>query len=84
MKNRGNEPNLKVKAELTKWIGHSRIVDRRVVDKFGTELVILQNDGEYYTLLRGFTIGDGAGVSVDVNDRPMGEVLTYFLDHYEL
>lgn len=83
--------NIKVKTELGGWITEEdRIVDRRVVDDYGTEIVILRSADaaktgeERYRVLRGFTLGDGAGVSVDVADKPMEDVLAYFLKHYSL
>jgi hypothetical protein len=84
-------PNMKVKAELSKWIeGDHRIYDRRVVDQFGTEIVILETEpasktGEArFRVLRGFALGEGAGVSVDVADQPLTTVVTHLLSHYQL
>jgi hypothetical protein len=84
MRNRGFEGSVRVKTELTDWIDDKPIIDRRVIDQFGTELVIINSSPDRFTLLRGFALGDGAGVSVDVSDAPLGEVLTNLLDHYEL
>lgn len=81
-----NESNMKVKTELSGWIDdEDRIVTRRVVDRFGTEVVVLRDpEGERYRVLRGFVLGEGAGVSVDVNDAPLENAIEYLLEHYSL
>jgi hypothetical protein len=84
-----NEPNMKVKAELSQWIDERPILDRRVVDKFGTEIVIVKSREDSikqsrYDILRGFALGDGAGVSVDEQDLMLEQVVTHLLEHYSL
>jgi hypothetical protein len=83
------EPNMKVKAALTEWIDERPITDRRIIDQYGTEIVIVKGGKdragqERYDVLRGFTLGDGAGVSVDVRDEPIHTVVTHLLSHYQL
>ena len=73
----------KVKSELADWINGSQVVARRVVDKFDTEIVVTQSPEGLYSVLRGFSLGEGAAVSVDVNEERVETVLEHLLSNYK-
>ena len=78
--------NEKVTAALASWIdGYGDVIARRIVDKFGTEIVITKDDardGGCLSVLRGFAIGEGAGVSVDLQDAAAIDVIEHLLSKY--
>lgn len=68
--------NQLIGAELSRWI-HGTEIARGTVDRFGTTLVVTADTirGEsVFTLLRGFGIGDGAGVSVDLQGGTVADL----------
>lgn len=58
-------PNDKVESELAGWISGEEIV--RHTDAHGTVRVVTRGPNGY-SLLRGFPMGEGAGISADLQD----------------
>jgi hypothetical protein len=69
----------KIEAELAKWI-EGKVVARKTGDYGATIVVTALEDG--YTVLRAFSIGDGAGVSMDLQHATADEVFNYLLMAY--
>jgi hypothetical protein len=66
----------KIEAELKNWID-GEVVTRRA-DQYGTTIVVTKSpDG--YTVIRAFTIGDGAGVSLDLQNATADETIDHLL-----
>lgn len=66
-----------ITAALEEWID-GRVIARRVVDEYGSQVVVTQGDAGF-SLFRGFALGDGAGVSVDLQDASLATLVEHLL-----
>ncbi len=71
-----------INKELDGWI-EGDVIARREVDDFGT-LVAVTKGKAGYRVIRAFGLGDGAGVSVDVQTDNIDEVIVHLLFRYQI
>lgn len=71
-----------INAEMDSWIS-GRTISRQTVDQFGTVIAVTEGKAGY-RVLRAFGLGDGAGVSVDLQTDNIEDVVEHLLCHYKL
>lgn len=66
---------------MKEWISDENIVTHKISDKSNAVLIITKNDDEQYSLYRFFPLYDKWDVSVDVQEKPVKEVLDNLLNY---
>lgn len=67
-----------VNTALDDWIDGEIVADRRN-EAAGERTVVFRNQHGYYSLARGFPVGDKAHVSMDLVDRTADQVIAHLL-----
>lgn len=68
----------KIKAALAPWIEGQEVVARHNF-AFDTEIVVTKTD-RGFSLYRGFSLGNGADVSADLQDAPVEILVSMLLE----
>lgn len=75
-----------IRAEMAPWL-EGEVIAQKEIDPFGTVVAVVarNEDGAvYYSVIRGFWLGDwaGAGVSVDFGDGTLSGLVGHLLGKY--